>query len=709
MESFSTILLSLFSLSLFSVKTTWAQTNFYLSPTGNDSNDGTSPSSPFLTPQRAQQAVIQFKSAYNGVLPNNVNIFLASGIYSLASTLNITSADSGNGPYTVNWIGTNTGVYPAPFNPSTSTALSAGTIVKGWTMVNSSTGVYTATVQTNLKMIRQLFTSTGERRLLAQTPVMIALSTNQSGVIAAPGQLVSPMDAYTYASVLMYHNWVSSTNQISSIDLTTGIIRLVGQGGDPFFNAGGNRYCLQNVMDYTLLQPGTFWYNPSTSTLTYRALPGEDPTVPSNTTLVIEGLPVAVTLSGTSSNPVTNVNFYNLSIMHTAAYLEETCLSGGCSDQSGSDLEYASLMIRDATNVQIYGIEVSLVGEYGVWIMDGCSFVTVAYNWIHNLGAGGVRVGLANSGPATNYSTVSFNITVTDTVIEDAGYVIEAGAGVLLQQAHDCQVVHNHIHNLKYTGISTGWTWGYQFTSNTNLLIGWNLIHDLSHGILSDMGCIYNLGYSVGTQIINNVCHDVRTYIGGYGGWGLYTDEGSSYVTLKDNIVFHTSSAPFHQHYGTNNTVTNNVFAFVADPVDCFGGGCDYSGVRSSQHGPGGGEGVNSSFAFLRNIILLDNLNSTLFYSTVDYGFNNMTFDYNVYWSTALSSPVTQLTFPPTQKPTTFPEWQNQSKDGHSIISDPLFVDAEGLDFSHLEPTSPALALGFVPIDTSTVGPRPFV
>jgi hypothetical protein len=120
---------------------------------------------------------------------------------------------------------------------------------------------------------------------------------------------------------------------------------------------------------------------------------------------------------------------------------------------------------------------------------------------------------------------------------------------VLSQEAFGSSIVHNHIHHLFYTGVSTGWTWGYAADSDAGQTVGWNHIHDIFQRELSDGGCVYNLGRSPGTRIINNVCHDVESY--GYGGWGLYTDEGSSNVTLRDNIVYHTKDAGFHQHYGT--------------------------------------------------------------------------------------------------------------------------------------------------------------
>ena len=86
-------------------------------------------------------------------------------------------------------------------------------------------------------------------------------------------------------------------------------------------------------------------------------------------------------------------------------------------------------------------------------------------------------------------------------------------------------------------------------TSDCGQEVSFNHIHDIFQRELTDGGCIYNLGRSPGTRINNNLCHDVDAFA--YGGWGLYTDEGSSNVTLTNNIVYATKDAAFHQHYGT--------------------------------------------------------------------------------------------------------------------------------------------------------------
>ena len=48
--------------------------------------------------------------------------------------------------------------------------------------------------------------------------------------------------------------------------------------------------------------------------------------------------------------------------------------------------------------------------------------------------------------------------------------------------------------------------------------------------------------------------------------------------------------------------------------------------------------------------------------------------------------------------------WQSLGLDKHSLIADPLFVDAEKEDY-HLQPNSPAFKLGFQPIPVEKIGP----
>ena len=302
--------------------------------------------------------------------------------------------------------------------------------------------------------------------------------------------------------------------------------------------------------------------------------------------------------------------------------------------------------------------------------------------------------------------------TISDTVITNGGHVVPAGTGVLAQEAANTTISHNHVHHMRYTGISTGWTWGYMPTADCGQLVEYNDIHDIFMGELTDGGCIYNLGRSPGTIIDHNRCHDSDSY--NYGGWGLYTDEGSSNVTLSNNVVYSTKDAAFHQHYGTDNLIVNNIWAFASSlRCDAATDDCDASALRSSQHPVQQHDaGVNSSFTFVSNIVLLGGdaatapwvVNNTKVVRTngPTLGVANFTYINNLYWHT---QDPTALRFGATGDDQTFASWQATGKDATGRIADPLFSNALGFDFT-LQPGSPALAMGFQPIDMSTVGVR---
>ena len=203
--------------------------------------------------------------------------------------------------------------------------------------------------------------------------------------------------------------------------------------------------------------------------------------------------------------------FANLTIAHAAAALEKNCLSGGCGGQSCSETSTAAFHSSFASGCSLSGVEVVGSGSYAVWWDEGSVDCSITGSWLHDLGMGGVRVG--NGVNVGSYAAeTTRNVTVADNTITEGGHIVPAGTGVLAQECVGTTIVHNHIHHLKYTGVATGWTWGFASDSSDGHTVGWNHIHDIFEGELSDGGCVYNLGRSPGTQIINNLCHDVDSY-----------------------------------------------------------------------------------------------------------------------------------------------------------------------------------------------------
>ena len=258
------------------------------------------------------------------------------------------------------------------------------------------------------------------------------------------------------------------------------------------------------------------------------------------------------------------------------------------------------------------------------------------------------------------------------------GRVNPTAVGVLILQSGGNLVAHNDIHDLYYTAISVGWTWGYTASPCRANRIEFNHLYQVGQAMLSDMGAIYTLGPQPGTVLRNNLIHDVES--DGYGGWGLYTDEGSTGIVLESNVVYRCKSAGFHQHYGKENVLRYNILALNREH--------QLMRTRDEEH---------TSFFFTNNVV---------FFSTGDllgssWKNNRFVMDRNVYFDTRLTASPETLRF----AGKTLAQWRELGHDRESVLSDPLFEAADKLDF-RLQPGSPALKLGFQPPDLSQVGPR---
>ena len=149
-------------------------------------------------------------------------------------------------------------------------------------------------------------------------------------------------------------------------------------------------------------------------------------------------------------------------------------------------------------------------------------------------------------------------LTISNNRIDDVANEDWGCIGIAAGFVRDIKIIHNEISNVSYTGISLGWGWNRQMCSMSNNLIKDNLIHHYARHMYDTAG-IYTLGSQPHTFIEGNVVRDIYTpsYVHDPNHWFyLYTDEGSSHITVRNNW---TPSEKFLQNAnGPGNTWENN-------------------------------------------------------------------------------------------------------------------------------------------------------
>jgi hypothetical protein len=150
-------------------------------------------------------------------------------------------------------------------------------------------------------------------------------------------------------------------------------------------------------------------------------------------------------------------------------------------------------------------------------------------------------------------------------------------------------------------------------------------------------------------------------------------------LLIQKNLVFRCQDGALFAHHTRDITAENNIFALN----------------RTSQIDRGGVGGFELTCR--RNLVYYTEGKAIGDYGSEKCGRDVCAFDHNLYWNAA-------------GRPALFgkrnlSQWQALGQDKHSLIADPLFMDAKKGDF-RLRTRSQAAQIGFEPWDFSAVGPR---
>lgn len=525
---------------------TKAAVEYYVSPTGDDSNPG-GRALPFQTLERARRAIREMREA-NALPEGGVCVFLRQGDYVLPDGFVLGEQDSGSEQAPVTWRGWpgeqarflgGQFLPPAAFQPVADEAVAARLAPEARSQVRVVD--LTALGIGNLQELPVQFRGACRAMELFfdNIPMQLARWPNEEWVTIAavidrgsreekrPGTFVYSEDRQSTWNVergvwlqgYWCHDWSDETIRVGKIDPATKQITLAAQhsygvGASHSWNKVPRRYYALNLLE-ELDAPGE-WYLDVTAAKLYFWPPaafGPDSEI----------------LLSTTTEPVVNLDKTRF------VRIQGLTIEGGRADGvrvSGSDNLVAACTIRN-----LGGRGVGVSGHRNEVV--GCD--------IHNTGTSGITLDGGNRNtlePGRN--------NAENNHIHDFARLQRTYAAAVHLSGVGNRAAHNLIHDCPHSGILYG---------GNNQIIEFNELFStcLETG---DVGALYtgrDWG-SLGNEIRHNFIHNV----GGVRGWsmGVYLDDCDNGDTIHGNVFYKVHRAAFIGG-GRYNRVTNNVF------VDC--------------------------------------------------------------------------------------------------------------------------------------------
>lgn len=334
----------------------------------------------------------------------------------------------------------------------------------------------------------------------------------------------------------------------------------------PMYNSKHNSpYYITNAMPL-LDTPGEWYHDIRVGKLYYVPFKGE---TEDNLTAQMPVMENLVKIVGTTDRRVNDVRFVNVSFMHTTwmrpsfeghvplqagMYLTEAYKlrpqtervnNHKLDNQGWIGRARAAVEVLYADNITFDKCTFSQTGGSGLDYIIGCKGGGVANSSFIDIAMNGVVTGcFSPEGQETHVPYIPqdtrdicegqriHNNIMSHIATEDWGCCAVTAGNV-----RNMDITNNTIDSCSYSAISIGWGWNRDSVLMRDNRIHANLITNYA-GHMYDCAGIYTLGNQPGTVISENVIDKIQTpsYVHDPEHWFyLYTDEGSSNITLRDN------------------------------------------------------------------------------------------------------------------------------------------------------------------------------
>ncbi len=538
-----TLLILLGASSLAPAQARSASTDLFVAPTGSDENPGTQ-EKPFATVSKAQDAVRHLIAAG---LESDVKVLIRQGTYRLDEPLVFGPEDSGTDNHAVTYA-----AYPGE-----DVVISGGRPITGWKRGEGQ--VWTAHVpgvKEGKWYFRHLFVG-GKRAVRARAPnkddenpcwqlAGADLAADLSRyTLTLPAGLLGQWSNPTDIEVMVAGNWAINRLPVQSIDALAGVVVLAPPHaqGHQAIRPGPGRWCYFENAPEMLDQPGEWYLDRKTGTLSYWPLEGQDL---SQVEVIAPALERLAEVKGTPDRPVRNLHFRGIAFEHTDLKLPDGGYLGiqACHCTVGKDWKRpwgripAAIRWDYVEHSSFADAALAHLGGCGIELVTSCHDNLIRGNHVFDAGGNGIMLG----GPRTEAEVPKRN-RIGNNHVQACGVEFYGAVGIWLGFTRQAVVSHNLVHDLPYTGLSVGWQWNPEPTPCKENLIESNHVYDVMNR-LCDGGCIYTLGFQPGTVIRGNHLHDVHRsrYAQGAPNNGMFIDQGSKGYLFEKNVIYNTSA-----------------------------------------------------------------------------------------------------------------------------------------------------------------------
>ncbi len=560
-----------------------------VSPQGVDTGDGSS-AHPFATFERAQVAV----RALNRTA--DVTVRIADGVYRLTKPLRFAADDGGQNGFTVRWEGAE-GAYPVLSGGVPITGWRLADRAKGIWSAPVPPGPDPRQLSVNGRLAPRASVEI-PRSALEFHPWGLTIKDPAWRVLATlPDQRrieVEGMSWFTHRHAMIDHI------EGDRIVMQQPGWRNNLVGYDTFarpISAEIARMFLVNALAF-LRDPGRWYIDAKAGQIYYKPLPGEDMR---RADIILPRLERLIEIAGSYDRPVRDLQFRRLAFQHSswlqpsgpegyASQQSGSYLAGalpgyptepirdcswGCpafeAMRNRWNQQPAAIQVAAATRVVFDDDRFSQLGQVALGIGNnadanasgiglGTSAIEVTHSTFSDLAGGAIMVGGVRP-DAHHPSRPEMglrDILISDNRISGVSHDYKEQTAILVTYASGTVIRNNDVSDTPYDGIDIGWGWGTNDPGGSaeywRQQRGYydqpgNLVYDTPTTLrdtvvvgnrvskvkrwFPDGGAIYHLSADPGALIADNYISEVE----GAGGIAIYLDEGSRFVTVRNNVV----------------------------------------------------------------------------------------------------------------------------------------------------------------------------